>query len=55
MTRTWTEEEYEAVGLRSIHLRLTEKAYNDLIRLSERSGEGRAKVIERLIAKEISR
>jgi hypothetical protein len=52
---TWTEEEYEAAGKKSIHLRLVEEAYDALSWLSYRLDEGRARLVERLIFDEEER
>jgi len=53
--RTWTEEEYEAAGKKSIHLRLIEDAYEALAWISDRLGEGRARLVERLVFEEEER
>jgi macrodomain Ter protein organizer (MatP/YcbG family) len=47
--RTWTEDEYEAAGKKSIHLRLEKKTYDMLAWLANRLGVGRAELIEELI------
>lgn len=47
--KTWTEEEYEAAGKKSIHLRLEKKAYDTLAWLANRMGLGRADLVEWLV------
>lgn len=49
MSRTWTEEEYEAAGKKSIHLRLEKKAYDTLTWLANKLGIGRAELVETLV------
>lgn len=41
----WTEEQYEAVGMKSLHLRLPIAVYEKLQRISECLGEGRASLV----------
>jgi hypothetical protein len=53
--KTWTEEEYEAAGKKSIHLRLIEDAYDALSWLSYKLDEGRAQLVARLVFEEEER
>lgn len=50
--RTWTEEEYEAAGMKSIHLRLPEDIHEALTWLSAKLDEGRAALVARLVKAE---
>lgn len=47
--RTWTEEEYESAGKKSIHLRLEAAIYDTLASLAVKLGLGRAELVEELI------
>jgi macrodomain Ter protein organizer (MatP/YcbG family) len=47
--KTWTEEEYEAAGKKSIHLRLNYAIHDLLTSLANKLGVGRADLVEQLI------
>lgn len=53
--RTWTEEEYEAAGLKSIHLRLPEDVHQSLAWLAMSLAEGRAAIVSRLVQSEVDK